>query len=508
MMSREKPLQSQLYSTPRDLGARVPSDHLLRRVHAELDLSFSYEVVEQAYGAVGQASIPPPTVLKLMLLMALYDVGSERKLMRDLPMRIDWLWFLGYDLDTKIPNHSVLSKARRRWGTKVFQELFERSIALCISHGLIDGRDLLMDSSLIDANASVDSLFGAKAIAAAITSRLDDATPAEQSEEEPKGGADQADAAGESTEPAAKYRSSTDPDATGTKRRGEIKMRPRYQTHRAVDSKEGVITATTLGPGHENEATRLEELVNAHSENTNLRVEVLTADSKYGTADNLEFCEWNHITAYIPPFRDAYARPREGKFTECCFRYDAEKDHYVCPAGQILRRGEYRPEKEAYRYRARASACDACPVRTLCTTSKTGRTILRLTRRDVLDRALARVKTESGRAHRTRRRWMMEGSFAHSSRLGYKRTHVRGIESVTGQNFLIAAVQNVLILLWNTARKAASSCLTATFAAQIISACHRVLSAMTGVVRNAQALMASHRYGKSYLCPVVSAACL
>lgn len=101
---------------------------------------------------------------------------------------------------------------------------------------------------------------------------------------------------------------------------------------------------------------------------------------------------------------------------------------------------------------------------------------------------------------------MMEGSFAHSSRLGYKRTHVRGIRSVTGQNFLIAAVQNVLILLWSTARKASSSRLTATFAAQIVSACHRALSAMTGVVRNAQARMAFHSNRRSYLHLVVSAA--
>jgi len=496
MMSRERALQSQLYSTPKDLGARVPADHLLRRIQAELDLSFSYQVVEQTYGAVGHASLPPPTVLKLMLLMALYKVESERKLLRDLPMRIDWLWFLGYDMDTKVPNHSVLSKARRRWGTKVFEELFERSIAMCISRGLIDGRDLLMDSSLIDANASVDSLFSAKDIAAVITKRLDDATPENESpENDPKGGAGQAEA---STKSEAKYRSSTDPDATGAKRRGETKVRPRYQTHRAVDSRHGVITATTLGPGHENEATRLEELVNAHTENTNLRVEVLTADSKYGTADNLEYCEWNRITAYIFPFREAYAKPREDKFTECCFRYHAENDHYICPAGQILRRGGYRRDKDAFRYQARASICRKCPMRALCTSSKTGRTILRLVRRDVLDRAVARVKTENGRAHRSRRRWMMEGSFAHSSRLGYKRTHVRGLQSVAGQNFLIASLQNLLTLLWNTAGKPDSRARIAALRCTIGLAVQRGRLAITHAAAFAKAMITFPMKNNSY----------
>jgi Transposase domain (DUF772) len=38
--------------------------------------------------------------------------------------RLDYMWFLEFELDEEIPNHSVLSKARRRWGRKVFEELF------------------------------------------------------------------------------------------------------------------------------------------------------------------------------------------------------------------------------------------------------------------------------------------------------------------------------------------------------------------------------------------------
>ncbi len=45
-----------------------------------------------------------------MLLLVLYNVRSERELMQTLPERLDWLWFLGYDLDSELPHHSVLSK--------------------------------------------------------------------------------------------------------------------------------------------------------------------------------------------------------------------------------------------------------------------------------------------------------------------------------------------------------------------------------------------------------------
>jgi len=74
------------------------------------------------YGYNGNVSVPPSIVVKLMLLLVFYNVRSERELMDTVPERLDWLWFLGYDLDSEIPNHSVLSKARRRWGVAVFRK--------------------------------------------------------------------------------------------------------------------------------------------------------------------------------------------------------------------------------------------------------------------------------------------------------------------------------------------------------------------------------------------------
>jgi transposase len=439
MMTTERPLQNALFA-PQDLGARVPQDHLLRRLAQTLDLTFVNHAVEDKYGAVGNEGVPPTRIMKLLLVLVLYNVPTERALFRDLAMRIDWLWFLGYDLSSSLPDHSVLSKARKRWGAEVFHRLFARTIEMCMEAGLIDGRDLLADSSLIDANASIDSLFRvAEKVAVSVTARLDG------SDEDVPGAGGEPDEAESSKEP--KYRSHTDPDATGAKRRGETRVRPRYQTHRAVDSAEGVITATVVGPGHENEAGRLEELVEQHSIHTGQRVEAVTADSKYGTADNLEYCEWNHIKAYISPYRSNYTRSKEGKFRECCFRYDPTEDCYVCPAGQRLTRHSYRADKDAFRYVAPANVCLSCPARAFCTTSKYARSINRPVRMPILERAAARIRTAEGKAHRKRRRWMMEGSFAHSVPLGYKRARARGLSNMRIQDYLVAAVQNLLILL-------------------------------------------------------------
>ena len=84
---------------------------------------------------------------------------SEREMMLTLPERLDWLWFLGYDLEDEIPTHSVLSKARSRWGVETFKRFFDRIVKQCLEAGLIDGSTLFVDASLIEADASNNSVI-------------------------------------------------------------------------------------------------------------------------------------------------------------------------------------------------------------------------------------------------------------------------------------------------------------------------------------------------------------
>src|SRR5437764_6852997 len=116
--------QPALFSYHIDLEQRVSADHLLRRVNAVLDLSFVVPAVRHFYGRSGNVSLDPQVILKMMVLLFLYNVPSERELMEQIEVRLDFLWFLDFDLDTSIPDHSVLSKARARWGEEIFQKLF------------------------------------------------------------------------------------------------------------------------------------------------------------------------------------------------------------------------------------------------------------------------------------------------------------------------------------------------------------------------------------------------
>jgi len=164
MMGSQEPLQGKLFYTNISLEKRVRANHPLRRVAQLVDFDFIYDEVRDKYGIKGNVSIPPPVILKLMLLLVFYNVRSERELMETLPERLDWLWFLGYDLDEEIPNHSVLSKARRRWGQEVFRRFFERIVMQCVEAGLVDGGKIFVDSSLVDADVSNDSFVDTRSL--------------------------------------------------------------------------------------------------------------------------------------------------------------------------------------------------------------------------------------------------------------------------------------------------------------------------------------------------------
>ena len=72
--------------------------------------------------------------------------------------RLDYLWFLGYQLDDPIPNHSVLSKARKRWGKALFVSLFSRVVQQCVEAGLVEGSKIHVDACLVEANANLRSV--------------------------------------------------------------------------------------------------------------------------------------------------------------------------------------------------------------------------------------------------------------------------------------------------------------------------------------------------------------
>jgi transposase/uncharacterized protein (UPF0179 family) len=446
MMGHQPKVQQKLFYTKFSLDQRVPKDHILRKIAKYVDFDFIYKEVENSYGIKGNVSIPPPVILKMMVLLTLYNVRSERELMATIPMRLDWLWFLDYDLDDEIPNHSVLSKARARWGVVAFKIFFERIVWQCVQAGLIDGSKLFMDSSIVQADASNNSVVKTVSLKRYLNksyqileSRLEKEKSADAKNDNntPKSGAANK-----------KHISTTDPDASVT-RRGKGRSKLDYQIHRGVDSKCEIITATDVTPGEVHEAHRLQTLIEAHEKNTVSKVDVAVADSKYGTLDNFASCFDRGIKAHIPSLEQTQKGSGRQKdiFAREIFIYDFAKDIFICPAGQIMKKRKYKKKRKHYEYSATAKICNSCHLKEQCTRSKSGRTLKRHVRQDDIDLMLSQaIGAESKKDIKTRQH-LMERSFARATRYGYKRARWRRLWRVQIQEYLTASIQNMMVLL-------------------------------------------------------------
>jgi len=563
--------QPALFSYHIDLETRLGADHLLRRVSATLDLSFVIPTVRDCYGRSGNVSLDPRVIVKLLLLLFLYDIPSERELMEQVRARLDFLWFLGFDLETEIPDHSVLTKARVRWGLPVFERLFAQTVHQCVGAGLVDGRLLHVDSTMVKANAHKDTIvpsgpelvdalrqacqkqvaklqvlpadpqesaapgapvlrasepasatapiaLSGSAVAPAPvpvpTPAAVQNTPQEPSQRAPTPAetpstafaagpsaavlapgvlesptaaptapapADQpspsapaavtpdlrvlpppsrapgAKPSSVATDPKPTVKplltnrtrvSTTDPEAElARSKNGLIDLN--YKDHRLVDDAHGVITALVETSANLADGTQLPALYEQHCGTTGLRGAQVTlaGDHHYGTATNYIFCAQQGLRAHLGQV-SANLEER-GKLPLSQFAYDAEADRLRCPAGHYLVCHQNRPEEQLKVYLIEdALACAHCALREQCTQSKRGRSVQRHVQAALVEASRAEANSPAGRYSRQRRQHVMEGSFADAgNNHGAKKARWRGLWRQKIQSWLIAAVQNLRILL-------------------------------------------------------------
>lgn len=138
----------------------------------------------------------------------------------------------------------------------------------------------------------------------------------------------------------------------------------------------------------------------------------LVADHSYATGLDLAYCRDHDVTLYTPldPLGPKPTKP-DPKYGKELFRYDAERDLYVCPAGQELRPGPARTESrvggqtvQTVAYQARKTVCAGCAQRVRCTDAKKGRIIKRSEHEPLLEAARQRLASAEGqRIYRLRK---------------------------------------------------------------------------------------------------------
>jgi transposase len=506
--------QPALFSYHIDLEQRIPADHWLRAMAAVLDLSFVIPTVRHLYGRSGNVSLDPRVILKMMLLLFLYDVPSERELIEQIRVRLDFLWFLGFDLDTEIPDHSVLSKARARWGEEVFQKLFIRIVQQCVEAGLVSGSLLHIDSTIVKASASKDSVVtSSPEMVSALRqayqqqqSKLE-VLPAEPPESQPapqkqaaepvskpapqaiatvvKGQTDArpqtapatntpelrvvaaADSSHSTPSPKSEGKnlpvnsthiSTTDPEAELARNKSGV-TELNYKEHRLVDDAHGVITALATTTSNVPDGSQLPGLYEQHALNSGLKAGEVTlaGDHHYGTAPNYIYCAQQGVRAHLA---QASANLEErGKLPLSQFVYEPSQDRLRCPAGHYLRLHQQRPEEQLKVYLIEEpKLCADCALREQCTDSKRGRSIRRHEQAELVEAARCEANSWAAAYSRKRRRHVMEGSFADAfNNHGAKRARWRGLARQRIQSWLIATVQNFRVLVRKLAGRPAAT---------------------------------------------------
>lgn len=471
-MQGRKAFEEKLF-TNFQLSDRVPADNFYRKLKETLDLRFLRKSTARYYGTEGQESIDPIVFFKLMLVGYLENIGSDRRIIATVSMRLDMLYFIGYNLDEPVPWHSTLSRTRQLYGEDVFKESFRKILKMCIDKGMVSGRRQAVDSALIKANASMDSIAekevmdDADDFADELMSNEEDkpqkvnaykkkkveehhrwkenayrGQPGSRAKSNDQTGQNEGDDKRPKFLSNHTHYSTTDKDARIAVKPGKPRQF-NYLAQTCVDTEHHVITHIEAYHADKKDSQCLPSIIKELKENLTsegLIVEQVIADTGYSSGAALKSLEANKITGYIPNFGQ-YKHEREG------FTYHKEGDYYLCPQSKKL---EFKKIKDNHgypmkEYRSSRKDCGPCPLRQSCI----GKAAFEKRIRETVDKPYydtmhERLKTSYARKMKKLRQSTVEpvlGTLINF--LAMKRVNTRGIKQATKCMIMAAIAYNL-----------------------------------------------------------------
>jgi len=183
--------------------------------------------------------------------------------------------------------------------------------------------------------------------------------------------------------------STTDPEAELARNKCGV-TELNYKEHRLVDDAHGVITAIATTTSNVPDGSQLPGLYEQHRLNSGLKLGEVTiaGDHHYGTAPNYIYCAQQEVRAHLA---EASANVEQrGKLPLSEFVYEPNQDRLLCPAGHYLLLHQQRPEEQTKVYWIQdPKLCARCPLRERCTDSKRGRSIRRHMQAELVEAARA-----------------------------------------------------------------------------------------------------------------------
>lgn len=438
------------------LSDHVPADNFYRRLSEQLDFKFLYKLTAPYYGTEGQKSIDPVVFMKLILVGYLENINSDRRIISISRLRLDILYFIGYDLDEELPWHSTLSRTRQLYGEHVFTELFKRVLKQCIDKGMISGRRQAVDGFFIKANASLDSLIereimdDALAYGQELTANEDKevaAVKAMDKDNHP----DQNGLKPKKAPSNATHYSPSDPDAKMSVKPGKPTAL-NYLAQVSVDTATHMITHVQAFTAEKRDSQCLAAVVRhvkANLNENNIALQEIVADAGYSSGDAFKALEAQKLTGYIPN-KGQFNHERDG------FTYHPDGDYYECGNGiKLTYRGTYLITGYWMKdYIAVRKECERCTFKDTCSAYQSQRTIIRETiDKPYYDRMHIRMQTPKAKKLMKLRQSTVEpviGTLVNY--LGIKRVNTKGLEQANKCLTMAAIAYNLKKMVNHKAR--------------------------------------------------------
>lgn len=422
----------------------IPSNHLLRRIDAVLDLSWLRGELAPFYSHTGCPSIDPELMIRMLLVGYCYSIRSERRLCQEVELNLAYRWFCRLGLEDQVPNHSTFSVNRhgRFHDGDIFRKVFDRIVRQCMDEGLVKGEGFAVDASVIEADASrfqrvkgsevdwSEEQLARRAIKEYVEALEGENTPINP-ERKPKS------------------MSPTDPAAAWTIR-GRSKVMFGYSLNYLIDMENAVILDVEATPTRISKEVIATEIMIERTENQfGLKPEYIAGDVAYGTGKMLGWLRDKQIEPHIPVWDKG--KRDDGSLSRDDFTFDKNGDVYVCPKGKILKTTGTVHDGKTLLYRSSKRDCDPCPLKSKCCPNTPSRKIPRDINEEARDYARSLMGGEAYIQSGLNRK-KIERLFGEAKRnLAMTRLRLRGLSGAKDEFLLTATVQNLKRLVKLTA---------------------------------------------------------
>jgi transposase len=420
----------------------VPENHLLRLIDRHIDLKFIRDKVKHLYSHTGRPSIDPEVLLRILLIGYLYGITSERRLCEEVQMHIGYRWFVGLNLEDKVPDHSTFSKNRheRFSESDLFQRIFDEIVNQCVSQGLLTGKHLTVDSTYVQANAALKSLEPIVVTMGTgeYIEKLERENPVTEEPWEP---GDDYPHRGQKISNGT-HRSKTDPDARLARKSLEANTQLYHGVTYIMDNRSRIIVGADVGkPDRKTDCEKALKQIRRIPFAFGIKPESLGADKGYSTGEFINALVKEKVQPHIP-IMDSRSQNDRGIYSIEQFSFDPGENRFLCPSGKELKYwGIHKPSKQ-HVYRARAKDCKVCSRKAECTRDRS-RSLSYHIYEESINQARQINQTRAYRISQRMRKRIEELFGEAKEWMGLRRAKFRRRKFIREQVLMTATAQNI-----------------------------------------------------------------